>query len=127
MDKMKDSINWFEIPVSDFDRAKAFYSAIYDYEMYDSVINENRMGFLPMDAESEGIGGAICYGDFYKPSADGAVVYLNGGDDLNTILNRVEAGDGKILQPKMKVTVGIGYIAFFEDTEGNRVGLHSRN
>ena len=127
MEMIKDSLTWFEIAVSDFQRAKKFYSAIYDYEMHESMMGDTLMGFLPCDFEKGGIGGAICYHDFYTPSHDGAVVYLNGGEDLTVVLYRVEAAGGKIISPKNHVNPEIGFIAFFEDTEGNRIGLHSRS
>jgi predicted enzyme related to lactoylglutathione lyase len=73
----------------------------------------------------QGVGGAIVYGNGYKPSADGTVVYLNAGEDLNIILNRVVPAGGKAVTPKILITEEIGYSAFFIDTEGNRVGLHS--
>ncbi len=61
-----------------------------------------KMGFLPMEGES-GVGGAICAGENYKPSSDGAKLYLNGGEDLSTQLSRVEAAGGKVICPKQKL------------------------
>ena len=51
-------------------------------------------------------------------------VYLNGGDDLNIPLGRVEAAGGKIIMPKTDIQEN-GFIAQFIDTEGNRVAFHS--
>ena len=125
MEKMTNSINWFEIPVLNFDRAKEFYSRIYDYEMHEMMMGSLRMGFLPMDPDSQGVGGAIVQGDGFVPTALGTKVYLNGGDDLLTVLNRVIAAGGEIILPKTKINVEIGYYAVFEDTEGNHISLHS--
>ena len=33
---------------------------------------------------------------------------------------------GKVLIPKTHITDEIGYMAFFEDTEGNVVAMHSQ-
>jgi predicted enzyme related to lactoylglutathione lyase len=126
MEKMTNSINWVEIPVLNFERAKEFYSRIYDFEMTESTMASGRMGFLPMDPESQGIGGAIVQGNEYIPTANGVKVYLNGGKDLNNILNRVIAAGGEIITKKTKITDEIGYFAMFEDTEGNHISLHSR-
>jgi predicted enzyme related to lactoylglutathione lyase len=125
MEKMTNSINWVEIPVLNFDRAKKFYSKIYEYEMYEETIAGCRMGFLPMDRESQGVGGAIIQGHGYVPSSLGSRVYLNGGQNLLNVLNRVEGAGGEIVVSKTKISDEIGYFAVFEDTEGNHVALHS--
>jgi predicted enzyme related to lactoylglutathione lyase len=82
-----------------------------------------KMGFLPSDREA--VGGAIVTSDQHKPSMDGAVIYLNGNPDLNGPLSRVEKAGGKVLMPKMKITDDIGHMAFFLDSEGNKVAFHS--
>jgi len=121
---MANAINWFEIPAEDFDRAKDFYSNVLNGELHVQEMMGTKMGFLPMAGEGT-VGGAICAGKMYKPSADGAVVYLNGGDDLSAPLSRVEANGGKVLMPKTKISDEIGYMAFFFDTEGNKLAFHS--
>ncbi len=55
MEKMTNSLNWFEIPVLNFERAKEFYSRIYDFEMPENTMASARMGFLPMDTEGNHI------------------------------------------------------------------------
>ena len=123
MENLKNSLNWFEIPVKDFERAKKFYSTIYDYEMPSTVMGETTLGFLLV--EQGGIGGAIAMGPGYEPSGSGTLVYLNGGEDLQIVLDRVEAAGGKIEASKTNITPDLGYFAIFSDTDGNRVALHS--
>ena len=125
MQMLTNAISWFEIPVTDFNRAKEFYSKIYDYEMPEQKMGESRMGFLLSDIEKGGIGGAIVEGSSSNPSAEGTLAYLNGGSNLEIVLNRVEEAGGKILVPKTQISPEIGYFAYFMDTEGNKVGLHS--
>ncbi|MHA4843040.1 VOC family protein [Flavitalea antarctica] len=125
MEMFKHAINWVEIPVSDFERAKAFFSKIFDYEMPEYMMGQDRMGFLLYDMRSQGIGGAIVKGEGYQPSKTGCKVYLNGGTDLNTVLNRVESAGGRIVMAKTQITPELGYFAVFEDTEGNHLSLHS--
>lgn len=120
-----NAINWVEIPVTDFDRAKAFYSTIYDYQMPDMPMGPVRMGFLLYDQQGGGIGGAIVQGQGYAPTSKGVRVYLNGGNDLSVVLNRVEGAGGKIVLPKTQITPELGFFATFEDTEGNHISLHS--
>jgi uncharacterized protein len=126
MEMVRNSINWFEIPVTDFERAKAFYSRIFDFEMPEWPMGEFRMGILLSAQEEGAVGGAICQGPGNVPSEHGCTVYLNGGADLAVVLGRVAAAGGTVLAPKTLITPEIGYCAYFRDTEGNRIGLHSR-
>ena len=123
---MKNAINWFEIPVNDYERAKTFYSTILDVEITDFHMPEKQMkyGMFPYDMEGKGVGGAIVEMQEMNPSKDGSTVYLNGGEDLSVPLSKVEAAGGHIFMPKMDINEN-GFIAQFIDTEGNRVALHS--
>lgn len=125
METTTHAISWVEIPVIDFERAKAFYSAIFDYEMPEMQMDQLRMGFLPYDQQNGGVGGAIVHGDDNKPTADGPKVYLNGGKDLDIVLNRVTAAGGTVLLSKTVITPEFGYFATFRDPEGNHISLHS--
>ena len=126
MEFVKNAVNWVEIPVLDFERAKAFYQKIFDFEMPLFPAGEVQMGVLLYDQENGGIGGAICQGAGYKPAGtDGPKIYLNGGSDLNAVLNRVAGAGGLVVKAKTLVTPEIGYDACFRDTEGNVIFLHS--
>ena len=124
MEMLKNSINWFEIPVTDFGRAKAFYGKIYDFDMPVSEMGHIMMGFF-LQEQGVGVGGSICKGEGYEPSDKGTLVYLNGGEDLNVVLERVEDAGGKVVLSKTQITPEIGFFAMFVDTEGNRLALHS--
>lgn len=125
MELVKDAISWVEIPVSDFTRAKNFYQTIFDYEMPEMDMGPIKMGIFLSDRDN-GVGGAICYGEGYTPAGhNGTKAYLNGGADLNTVLNRVSAAGGTVVVPKTAIAPEMGYFAFFTDSEGNVVGLHS--
>ena len=121
---MKNAINWFEIPVSDFDRAKKFYETILNCQMHAQDFMGFKMGFLPSDQGA--LGGAICWGEWYKPSTDGTLVYLNANPDLAEVLSRIENAGGKVIMPKKQISPEYGYMALFTDSEGNRVALHSQ-
>lgn len=124
MEMLKNSVNWFEIPVTDFGRAKDFYSKIYDFDMPVSEMGHITLGFF-LHEQGVGVGGSICKGEGYEPSDKGALVYLNGGEDLSAVLSRVEEAGGTIAVPKTQITPEIGFFAVFVDTEGNRVAVHS--
>ncbi len=119
---MKNAINWFEIPAIDFDRARTFYSTLFNYSMPTNVRQGCNMAFF--NAE-QGVGGAVVQGEGNVPSAQGTIVYLNAGEDLSAVLQHVEKAGGRVLVPKTQITPEIGYVAIFLDTEGNRVALHS--
>lgn len=121
---MKNAINWFEIPVSDFERAKTFYEYILEAALDKMEMPGNLMAFFP--AQDQGVSGAIVYGEGYSPSDKGTLVYLNGGDDLNDVLSRVEKAGGKVIVPKKLINEQYGYFGIFHDTEGNKIALHSR-
>jgi len=126
--ELGNALNWFEIPVDDFDRAKKFYETIFDYQMPEMMMGPNRMGFFLYDQPGGKVGGAIVYNpDLYTPVANGTLVYLNCQPDLQVNLDRVEAAGGKIDQAKTEIAPGqnLGFIAIINDSEGNRVALHS--
>lgn len=120
---MKNAINWFEIPVKNFDKAKNFYETILGANMQPMEMMGMKSAFFPADLQN-GIGGCITQADGYEPSTKGSLVYLNGGDDLSVPLSKVEAAGGKILMPKTAIGPN-GFMAHFTDTEGNKVALHS--
>lgn len=124
MNANANSINWFEIPSADFQRAQAFYENIFQIEMHTMRMGETDMAMFPSEPGSGKASGAVIFGEDYKPSMEGAVIYLNGDPNLDQALARVQEAGGEVLMPKMGIGDN-GFIAFFRDTEGNKVGLHS--
>ncbi|PLX32255.1 MAG: hypothetical protein C0600_03215 [Ignavibacteria bacterium] len=122
---MNNLINWFEIPVVGFERAKRFYEIVLETTIEEMEVGGGRMGFLG-DMQSEGVTGAIMQHEWYQPSEHGVLVYLNAGDDLQPWLTRVEIAGGTILVPKQQISEEVGYMAIFRDCEGNRIALHSK-
>lgn len=119
---MANAINWFELPATDFQRAVKFYSEVLDENLQPMEHPEMKMAFFP--ASENGVGGCVTHGNGNKPNPEGALVYLNGGDDLGEPLSRVESAGGKVLMPKTAIGEN-GFMAIFLDSEGNRVALHS--
>lgn len=121
--QMKNMINWFEIPVTDFERGKKFYETIFEVTMSMTEIQGYKMAFFP--AEEGQVSGAICYGEGYIPSGAGSLLYLNASPDLNIVLDKTAQAGGRIIVPKTLIGEDMGYYAFIVDTEGNRIALHS--
>lgn len=127
MESLRNALSWFEIPVHDFDRARKFYSHILGYELPEQISGLKKMAFFLFD-HANGAGGALVHGMEYLPSQRGALIYLNTGEDLLPVLDRVEAAGGKIeldKRPFDEVPLP-GYFAIIYDTDGNRIALHSR-
>ncbi|WP_298897254.1 VOC family protein [uncultured Psychroserpens sp.] len=122
---MKNYISIFEIPATDISRAINFYKEILEVEIEKLDFPEMEMGLLPY--QDQMVTGVIMKGEGYEPSVNGVTIYLNGGDNLQTILDKVEEHGGKIMIPKTPHADESGYFAIFHDSEGNKIGLHSPN
>lgn len=122
-------VGWFEIPVTNMDRAVKFYNAVFQIEIAVHKLDKITMGWFPFanDPEAKGASGSLVQNeDFYKPSSDGTLIYFTSRKgDVNDELNRIEKAGGKILQTKTQISEDHGYYALIVDTEGNRVALHS--
>jgi predicted enzyme related to lactoylglutathione lyase len=126
MEKLNENtnaLNWFEIPVTEVDRAKKFYEAIFDITMQSIDMMGMQMAMFP--SQSPKSGGALVKSPNHVPSTTGSIIYLNGNPNLQNVLDKVEAAGGKVTMPKMLIDEQTGHMAFFIDTEGNLVGLHS--
>ena len=94
---MKDVITWFEIPAIDFDRAITFYKTILKTQLEHFGSPENKYAYFLHEGS---VGGAITQHDGRTPSEQGVLIYLNAGEDLQPILDRVESAGGKVLKDK---------------------------
>ena len=122
---MANAINWFEIPATNLKRASEFYAKVLDIEIHKHEVAGTQMGFIHNG--QDGVGGALVQGEGYVPNETGSLLYLNGGDDLNTPLGRVEEAGGKVVLPKTKISDEIGHMAIIMDVEGNKIAFHSPN
>jgi predicted enzyme related to lactoylglutathione lyase len=122
---MKNVISIVEIPTTNFSRAIAFYQAILNISIEEVDMDGVKMGLFPNDGE--GVFVQLINGSGYKPSSDGAIVYLNGGENLQTVANKIEENGGKVIVRKSEIGPEMGFYAIFTDTEGNKLGLHSNS
>lgn len=121
-------VGWFEIPVLDMNRAKTFYEAVFGIKIQVEQFGETKMGWFPSshDPEARGASGSLVQNPlFYKPSANGTLVYFS-SPGIDYEMRKVEEAGGVLLQEKTLIREDIGYMALFLDTEGNRIALHSR-
>jgi len=122
---MNSHISIFEIPATDISRAINFYQAILGITIEKMEVSEMEMGIFPY--EQQMVTGVIIKAEGNIPSSNGVTIYLNGGDNLQVILDKVEENGGRILLPKTAHADENGFFALFIDTEGNKLGLHSLN
>ncbi|RYD57719.1 MAG: VOC family protein [Sphingobacteriales bacterium] len=128
MNNNTNAINWFEIPATDIDRARSFYENIFGIEMQTMSMMGMDMAMFPYDGVSGKASGAVVKSDMHMPSQSGAIVYLNANEaGMDNVLNKIEGAGGQVMMPRTLIDEETGYMAFFTDTEGNRIGLHSMN
>lgn len=128
IDETTNVVTWFEIPVSDINRAKAFYETILDIVMVKRKDGEDEAVFFPFNpnvvqATSGRVTGVLSKSGRNSPSSSGTMVYINASPSIQSVLDKVEEAGGKILASKTAIPAG--FIAVIMDTEGNRVGLHA--
>ncbi len=122
---MNSYISIFEIPATDIARAISFYEEVLNLKIEKFEMPGMEMGVLPY--ENQAVTAVIIKSEGYEPSASGTTIYLNAGNDLQPILDRVTSKGGEVLVPKTAHADDSGYFALFLDSEGNKLGLHSAN
>lgn len=119
----RNPVNWFEIPVRDMQRAQAFYERVLQITLTVQDMGTFRMAFFPGHPDAFGAAGTLMQSEDYTPSHLGSMVYF-AVPDIDATLARAQANGGRVLNPRMSVGE-YGFVAHFEDSEGNRVALHS--
>ncbi|WP_160717067.1 VOC family protein [Chitinophaga solisilvae] len=120
---MNNLISIVEIPTTSFARAVRFYQSVLAVDIQEIDMQGTQMGLFPGGADTVNV--ALVNGTDYKPSDQGTLVYFNGGEDLQAILDKIEVNGGKVLVPKTLIDAENGFYAMFTDSEGNRIGLHA--
>lgn len=123
----KNPIGWVEMPVNDLDRAEKFYNDYFGLpaERFPASNNGVTMSMLPMDNDGYGSAMGLAHGQGYTPSHEGPLVYFTApGGSIDAALEK--AGEQGVTVLAGKIDIGEhGYIAFLEDSEGNRIGIHA--
>jgi len=123
LDVTTSPISWFEIPATDFARARAFYERLLDIELREERMGPAHLGVFPGSGPQ--MGGCIAVLPDYQPSSNGSIVYLRTAGDLQNQLDRAQQLGGAVLLPKTELPEDMGFYAHIRDCEGNRIGLHS--
>ncbi len=115
--------NWVSIPTADIDRAITFYNSVFELSLEKVEMLGDDLAFFNMDQDAYGASGALIAGET-PPGQDGPVVFFGCADDLQNTLDRVADAGGQVQAPKFPIGEN-GFLAFFTDSEGNKIGLHS--
>jgi uncharacterized protein len=119
---VKNAINWFEIPSTDFDRAVTFYETIFGQELRKGDFMGTPTAVFAY--EKPAVTGCILKEEDHTPSIAGTRVYLNADGIFDEVLMRVSKAGGKV-ENVIELPNGLGRSAHIIDSEGNRVGLHT--
>lgn len=112
---------YFEIPVTDLDRAVRFYTAVFGYGLERDSIDGNAVALFPSAEGAAGATGALVKGSVYKPAKDGAILYFRTAN-IDIALQKAVSAGGSVLYPKTDIG-NHGFVAEFADSEGNRIAL----
>lgn len=112
---------YFEIPARDLDRAARFYGELLGVALERAEIDGNLAALFPT-VDGAGMSGALMQGESYAPSRDGTRIYLRAGPIERVLARAVELG-ATVLYPRTSIGA-LGFVAEFEDCEGNRIALH---
>lgn len=122
----QNAIGWFDIIVSDMNRAATFYEVVFAKtleDMQDPTSSDVIMKSFPTDMAVYGAGGALVQREGTSPGIGGTVVYF-GVEDCSIEEARVSDAGGQVIRPKMSIG-DFGWISLCMDTEGNMFGLSS--
>ncbi|ESA35550.1 glyoxalase bleomycin resistance protein dioxygenase [Leptolyngbya sp. Heron Island J] len=119
---MQIAVRYFEIPVSNLERAIEFYEHVFDVSLGYTKVDGYEMALFPEALDDMGASGALAKGDVYVPGKAGPILYFS-VLSIDEILARLASVSGMVLYPK-KAIGNDGFVAEIEDSEGNRIALH---
>jgi predicted enzyme related to lactoylglutathione lyase len=112
---------WFDIPVADLDRARAFYAAVLGVQVTKEKFDA--MEFCVLD-HKDGNGGCLVLEPAAVTSSGGILVYMDVDGRIRDAVKQVERHGGKVVQSVHPIGPH-GCRAVVRDSEGNRIALHS--
>ena len=112
---MAGKVVHFEIPIDDNERGVAFYSKVFGWDLTQFAPAEY---WTTAAGEGDGIGGALMKRTDESP----ALMFYIEVDDIDAALAAIEGAGGKRITERMPIPT-VGWSAFFQDTEGNHVGI----
>ena len=115
----------FEIPADDVARAREFYGGVFGWQLQDmQEMDYTLVETVPVDQETRLPlePGAINGGLMKRTAQTPAPVVTVDVESIDISLKEIEAAGGSTVQERTEIP-GMGAFAYFEDSEGNVVGL----
>ncbi|WP_028889685.1 VOC family protein [Tenacibaculum ovolyticum] len=122
--KNANPVCWFDINVANLERAKKFYESVFNITLVDLPIEWGKQSTFPFENNGTNATGALIEKENYIPNSNNTVVYFSSKDCI-TEESRVEKFGGKLIKQKMSIGE-FGFVSILQDSEGNTIGLHSR-
>ncbi|SEE63809.1 VOC family protein [Jiangella alba] len=121
---MTGQVVHFEIPADDVERARGFYRDAFGWDVTPMPdVDYTMVSTTPVDeAGRPKEAGAINGGMFTRDADRPGPIVTIGVDDVDAALAAVQRLGGAVVLPKAEV-MGMGYAAYFRDSEGNVLGL----
>jgi predicted enzyme related to lactoylglutathione lyase len=117
-------VGWFEIYVQDMPRARKFYETVFAVKLDKLPTPDLEMWAFPMAMDRMGAAGALVHMTGFPSGGNSVLVYFS-CVDCAVEASRVKQAGGRLEKEKMSIGEH-GFIAIAVDTEGNMIGLHSR-
>ena len=108
----------FEINAENPLRAKNFYENVFDWKVEKWEGPIEYWVISAGEEDEEGINGGLQK----RENKDDHIFNYVGVESVDKTLKKIKENRGEILKPKSPIP-GVGYYAFFKDTEGNRLGI----
>ncbi len=118
----KNPIGWFEIKVSDFERAKNFYSKLFNWEF--KLSQASKTIYWNIYTGENSVGGGFTRREL-ESTGQSIIIYIEVEDIEETLKKAVELG-GKIEEHKTLISESAGYFGLFRDLDNNLIGLWSK-
>jgi len=118
-------VGWFEIPVTDMERAIKFYETVFEVKLDKHQVGPFEMAWFPMVEKGPQAAGSLVKSEGYNPGPGGVLVYFTSTKgDVEDELSRVEEAGGTIIKPRYSIGEH-GFAGIIQDTEGNHIAVHS--
>ena len=120
---VKNSLAWYDINVSNLERAVAFYSKLLDGELKIEAQGGMKFAVLPHEGE-EGLAGCLAQVEDFVPCTNGILIYLDVDSRIIDATRIARENGGKVISDIQEVAPW-GYMSIILDSEGNKIALHS--
>ncbi len=111
-------VSHFEIPADDADRAVGFYQNVFGWQINRWDGPQDYWLVSTGDGDKPGINGGL----LNRVQPGHPVINSIDVPSVDDYVTKITRHGGQIVVPKMPIT-GVGWLAYFKDTEGNIFGI----